>query len=507
MGRRIRWLGIVVLLCFGLIMIQLTNVQFRRANALANSPQNPKVAQARYDQGRGDILASDGTVLATSTKAPSGDIYKYQRTYPTGSLFSQIVGFDSFDYGNYGVESTYNQYLVPHKLQPHSLGDLLSPRTSTNNISLTVQPSLQQVAQQALAGRDGAVVALNPRNGAIEALYSNPTYDPNPLVSLSTNTEHSAWNADLAKDQQGFAPLSNVAVSQRFPPGSTFKIITASTAYDHQPQLINKQYPQQTCTSLPQSNQQLCNSGNGSCGGNIPSMVPPSCDTGFAEVGMDLGGNNLFDQANAFGYNRAPPVDFTTVGGITPSNFPNPNYFAPDQHGQPGLAYAGIGQDDVSASALQGALEAAAIANQGVIMKPHVMSQIRDSQGNVVTTYTPSMWTRATSASTASTLVPLMQQVVTSGTAAQVGFPAQYQVAAKTGTAQSGVNNAFNTDWLIAFAPATNPKIAVAAVLTQQAQTSFGAECSGPVVNDVIQAALGANPANLPSPTAGCPTP
>jgi penicillin-binding protein A len=349
---------------------------------------------------------------------------------------------------------------------------------------LTVQPELQLEAQEALAGRDGAIVVLNPTTGAILAMYANPSFDPAPLASPSAAAQTQGRFYYLAKDADGFSAANSLAYGESFPPGSTFKVITTSAAYDYAPQLVNKSYPVQASTPLPQSNLLLHNDGGAVCGGTIAEMLPPSCDQGYALLGLDVGAENMWKQAMAFGYDQVPPADIT---GVAASNFPTPAELA---HNLPGLAYSSIGQEDVSATALQGALEAAAIANGGVIMTPHVMAQVRDSQGNLVTNYGLKPWLRATTQATAAAITPLMEEVVTAGTAGSVGFLPEDQVAAKTGTAESGVNNQYVTAWMVAFAPASSPRVAIAVVLPDSPPEVTGAIAAGPVMKKMIEAAL-----------------
>jgi penicillin-binding protein A len=497
MGRRIRWLGIVLIVCFGLVLVQLVNIQFRRAPALANAPDNPRNEVNHYDNPRGLILASDGTVLAQSIPAAKGP-YKYQRTYPQGSLFSQIVGFSSIFYGTSGTEFQYNNYLTPHASAAQSLSQLLNPPPpTTDDVTLTIEPSLQKVAQQALAAipgtnHDGAVVAINPTTGAILAMYSSPTYDPNPLASSDIPTEQAAWNAGNQKDPEGFRPLRPIATEEFFPPGSTAKVVTTAGVYNLKPSLSSYYAPVLGCFPLPNSNKLLCNDGTDEsnsvkCGGTIPDMLPPSCDPGYAQLGIQLGGNLLNQQAVEFGYNSVPPLD---LPGVIASNFPTAAQLSGSGSlGLPGVAYSAIGQQDVRTTALQNALIAAGIANGGVVMTPHVLSQVHDAQGSVVTSYSPKPWLRAVSQSVAAQITPLMEAVAQYGTAGGVGFPASLHVAVKTGTAQTGLGN--NDDWMIGFAPAENPQIAVAVVVPQQAVSSDGAGIAGPIMKAMLEAALG----------------
>jgi len=508
MGRRIRWMGLVMILCFALVLVQLVNLQFRRSHELASATANPRNRLVDLNNQRGTIVAADGTVLAYSQKVPNagpGD-YKYKRIYPpaTAQLFSDIVGYDSINYGTWGAEYQYNDQLVAHNQPPHSLGQFINPTSSTDDLTLTVQPKLQALAQQELAGRDGAVVVLNPNTGAVLAMYGNPTYDPNLLASPAPATQTRGRFLMLAKNGHGYDAFSSLAYAERWAPGSTFKVITTSAAYDYAPQFVNKSYPVQSSTKLPQSPLLLHNDGGAVCGGTIAQMLPPSCDQGYALLGLDIGPQNMYKQSTLFGYDQVPPLD---LPGVIASNFPTPAQLTNDL---PGLAYSSIGQQDVAVTALQGALEASAIANGGVIMKPHVMAQIRDSQGNVVANYGLQPWMRATTQATAAAITPLMEEVVTAGTAGGVGFPPQDQVAAKTGTAQAGVNNQLVDAWMIAFAPASQPRVAVAVIIPFSQASTTGAETAGPVMKAMIEAALamsGPLPAPGPVPRYTGPSP
>jgi len=485
--RRIRVLAMVLLVLFGALLVQGANVQFRRSQALATDPKNPRVQAAKLSLGRGQILAADGSVLAISVPTPTAT-YKYQRYYPAGTLMSQLVGVDSPNYGLYGLEGEYNSFLTPHKQPAISISQLLSPTTSTDSVITTIEPKLQALAAAQLNGRDGAVVALNPTTGAVEAMYGNPTFEPNGLVSPLTSTEQAAWTAAITPNASGFVPLSSLAYARTFPPGSTFKVVTSSAVLDLRPDLANKSYPYKSTITFTDSNQTLSNDGGGSCGGTIAEMLPPSCDTGFALVGEDLGATTLFQQATSFGWNQIPPVDLPKEA-VAPANFPTPAQLGTSQSL---VAYSAIGQYDVAATPLQNALDAAAIADGGVIMTPHLMSRIDDAQGNVVETYKPSIWKTATTPATSATVTKMMQGVVQDGTASTVGFLPQDNVAAKTGTAQTSLTNVneLTDDWMIAFAPADHPQVALAVFVPNQGFSVTGAEVAGPIMKCMIEGAL-----------------
>jgi penicillin-binding protein A len=501
-GRRIRWLGVVMLLCFGLVIVQLVNIQFVRAKALANSPYNPRVSTLKYNNLRGNIYASDGTLLAQSVKATSG-LYHDMRVYPQGPLYAGITGYDSLEYGTSGIEYEYNQFLQTHTQAPQNFSQLLfnKPPSEPDDITLTVDPTLQQAAETALTtlppgpNFDGAVVALNPTTGAVLAMVSNPTYDPNGLANPNIATEEQARAAAEAPDAEQFNGLTPIATQERFPPGSSFKVVTSTAAYNLKPSLDNYSVPSEPYPlTFSDSNQTLSDDSGAPCGGTMAEMLPPSCDPGYGRMGELLGVPILTKQAQLFGYaiygtknQFVPNIDLPNVIPSTFSNLPT--------NSQALLAYSAIGQDNVSATALQNALVAAGIANGGVIMTPHLMQQIRDSQGNVVTSYQPTPMLTAASQSAASSVNTLMQTVVTDpgATAAGVGFPPQWQMAVKTGTAQVQAPNQpeQTDDWLIGFDNAKGvPNIAIAVIVPYQAVSATGAAVSGPIMKAVVGAYL-----------------
>ena len=514
MARRIRWLGVVLILCFGLVVVQLTNIQFRKASALSTSPSNPVNRVPDFNNQRGEIFAANGKVLADSVRvAPKGsDSYQWQRQYPTGALFSQLIGTCSPFYCDTGIDSYYSAQLGLHKTSAQTLSQLLSPPPpTTDDITLTLDPTLQQDAMNALnslpgPNKDGAIVILNPSTGAILAMASTPTYDPAPLVSLDQTTETNARNLYHLPDAEGFIPFYPMATYNALQPGSTAKVLTTAAIYNLRPDLATINLPVQPClTGIPDTNQEICNdadtaSAAGACGGTLQIMLPESCDPGFAKLGLLLGGDTLAEQADLFGLNSRPPLDISPDGLVQPSAYPTAedmspgcNPASPECVGIPGQAYSAFGQQDVETTALENALIAAGIANGGAVMTPHFLEKITNSQGQVVETYKPTVWKQATSPQAAAQVIPLMQAVATSGTASGDHFPSSLDVAVKTGTAQIEVNNVITSvhDWMIGFAPASAPKVAIAVVIPYQPTSTQGATVAGPVVRQMLEDALG----------------
>ena len=479
MNSQIRRLGVALLIAFGVLFLMMNYVQVVEASRLAHNPNNPRQVIADFNKPRGDIISADGVVVAHSV--PTHDDLKFLRQYPTGSLFGQITGFDSFIYGvQDGVEQTYNSQLSGHNLPVRSLSQLLSNRVSTGTLVLTVSNKIQQAARQALGSKAGSVVVIDPSTGGLLAMYSNPSYDPTGLASHNTNQERTAWTLFQLDPVQPMLPR---AYRRTYPPGSTFKLITTAAVLDRDPSLQDKTYPVTGQIPLPLTTNKLHNFNYESCGGQLPHLLQVSCDTGFGQIGLDLGPDNLSGEAEAFGFNQRPPLD---LPGAAQSSFPSASFF---QHNLPLLAYSAIGQSDVRATALQMALVGETIADAGTTLAPHVMAEIRDSQGNVVQHYNPHAWLHPTSTATAAAITQMMQLVTSpGGTAPDLALP-NIPVAAKTGTAQTGVNT--TDDWMVAFAPANAPRVVVAVTVPDQPPSATGDAVAGPITRAVLTAALG----------------
>jgi peptidoglycan glycosyltransferase len=424
-------------------------------------------------------------------------------------LYSQIVGFDSTYEGTAGVESEYDSYLTVHQQPPQNLSQaigLSKVPENADSVTLTIDPKLQQAAQTALstlrgANTDAAVVAIEPKTGAILADYSTPNFDPAPLeapnsVAGTNQQELAALTYFKTPDKEGFYSGQPLATGVTFPPGSTFKVVTSSTAYNLDPSQIGFYFKPSATTTFPNSTLVMKNDdGDGDiCGGTMADdMFATSCDPGYGQLGVKLGAANVVKQAQLFGYESKPPVDLPSAWVATPTLFaPGGSESSIAPPNQAYLAYTSIGQYNDRASALSNALIAAGIANGGAIMTPHVMERIDNSQGESVDTYKPTVWKQAVSSTAAAQLTSLMKSVITNpyGTAAGVGFPADLDAAVKTGTAQTQIDNQTD-DWMIGFAPANDPQIAIAVVVPLQPVNESGADLAGPIVKDMFEAYLG----------------
>jgi penicillin-binding protein A len=487
MDRRVRAVGVGAIVLAVSLFVMLNYLQIFHANALVSNPHNTSGVITEYEEARGAIISADGVTLAQSVA--SKDQYKYQRVYPEGALFGQLTGYYSLNYGTDGLESQYNSDLtqantsitLPRNLQ--QIKQFFTTQPAPDNVQITVLSSLQKLAADELAGRDGAVVALNPKTGAILAMYSNPSYDPNPISSHNPAVAQSAW--DALQTAPG-APLLSAAYRQRFFPGSTFKMVTAAAVYDHKPAAANRNFPVVSSFVLPDTAGQLLhNFGGEACGGNLLALFTVSCDTGFAQLGLAVGATGLANEANAFGWNATPPLD---LPGVAQSYFPPASSF---NNNLAALAKSAIGQESVQATPLTVALDAGAIANGGVIMTPHLLERVTNSQGQTVQSYQPSKWLTATSPATASKVTNLMLSVVNSpnGTGVAARIPG-VQVAGKTGTAQTGGPDI--ETWFAAFAPVPDPQIAVSVLVENQpsADEFQGGTVAAPIARAIIQAYL-----------------
>ncbi|HEV3504949.1 MAG TPA: penicillin-binding transpeptidase domain-containing protein, partial [Actinomycetes bacterium] len=404
MNRQIKGVGLVMMVLFLALFVQVNYLQIIRADHLKNHPANTRAIVRDFSRPRGVIQTSDGVVLAQSV--PTDNEFERLRQYPEGDLFSHLTGYFSFNFGADGLERTYNDDLVGRKeqLQFDKLSDLLVKKERVGDVTLTISKRVQQLAAEQLGERKGAVVAVDPTNGAILALADYPRFDPNVLSSHNMAEVKQNWDALNADPDK---PLLPRAYRERYFPGSSFKVVTAATALATGVATTTQPvYPQLSSLPLPQTTQPLANFGGGTCGGALPVVLAVSCNTAFAQLGMDLGPERLASGAEGFGFGKTPPIDLPSAAA---SNFPS----ADDLSGnKPVQAKSAIGQQDVQATPLQMALIAAGIANGGVIMTPHLLSEVRNSDSEVVRRYEPQPWLQALPADVAAMARDLMVGVV-----------------------------------------------------------------------------------------------
>jgi peptidoglycan glycosyltransferase len=478
-NRQIRRVAVVLMVLFGMLFLRLNWLQFFHREALADDPRNTRVAVRDFSRARGQIVSADGTVLAKSV--PAQDAFERQRQYPTGDLFGHITGFFSFTYGRTGIERSYGDELAGRDLGFRNLKDVLVERTVTGDVFLTVDKNLQQLARDSLGDKRGSVVLLDATTGGVLALWSYPSYDPNALAAHDQKAVQSAYGLLTAAPNK---PLQAKAYQETFAPGSTFKVVTSAAALERNPEVAARVYPPLKVLDLPQTDATLPNFGGGTCGGGIADLLRVSCNTGFAQMGLDLGPEALHDEATDFGFNDRPPIDLPAAAR---SVFPDAAEFKRDL---PGLAKSAIGQESVRATPLQMALVAAGITNGGSVPKPHVLAEVKDSDGATVKKYEPGEWKRATSAEVAQQLRDLMINVATNGTATRAQVPGAV-VGGKTGTAQTTGDNAHA--WFIGFGEANGRKLAVSVIVESQdgVLEATGGRVAAPIGGRMLQAGLG----------------
>ena len=483
MTRQIRLLGVGLMACFAVLFVQLNRLTVFEAAELNDNPNNTREILRDFSQPRGTVTTADGVVIAQSV--PSNDRFELQRQYPEGALFAAITGYYSFTLGSAGVEKTYNDELAGHTLDLsfQDLGDLFVDKVRTGDLSLTVRADLQRIAAQQLGDREGSVVALDPRTGAILAMVSYPTYDPNVLANHDTQA---AADAAALLDGSPDKPRLSRAYQDRFFPGSTFKVVTATAALTSGAITADEpSYPSTNAYTPPGTTRPLQNFGGSTCGGALFEVLRVSCNTAFAQMGVDAGPEAMVDTAERFGFNKDVPIDLTRPAR---SNFPTDF-----ERNVPALAQSAIGQNDVAATPLQMALVAAAVANDGVVMVPHVLRDVRDADGNIVDTYDDEAWSTAMDRGTAALMREAMVGVVEQGTAGRLKVPG-FVVGGKTGTAQLGTDPPRSHAWIIGFAGPPNelPTIAVAVIVEGQegASEQTGGRVAAPIAQSVLQAYL-----------------
>lgn len=485
MNRPLRRVSIAALILFGLLVANANYVQVFEGDNLRTDSGNTRVLLDEYERQRGAIVV-DGKSIAESR--PTNDKLKYLRTYPFKAAYAPATGFYSLIYGATGIEQTDNDLLTgsDNRLFTRRLSDLLTGRDPRGgNVVLTLKRQAQEIAYKELAGRRGAVVALDPRTGAILAMVSSPSYDPTLLSSHDPTAIRDNYDK-LTSDVD--APMLDRAINQAYPPGSTFKVIISAAA------LQNGRTPDTVLDCphrlrLPQSTKELKNFGDETCGADRVPLITAftnSFNTAFAKLGMELGESTVRRQAEAFGISDkgfSMPLDVSgsSVGPITD---------------QAALAQSSIGQRDVKLTPLQGAMIAGAVANRGLLMKPYLVKELQAPDLSVLDVTKPEALNpdqpQAIPAEVAGQLTTMMTSVVNNGTGKKAQIE-NVQVAGKTGTAENAPGKQPHA-WFIGFAPADNPTVAVAVVIENagnENSEATGGEASAPIARDVIKAILG----------------
>ena len=482
MNAPLRRLSVAVMLMFGLLLLNVTYLQVVRADALHNNSHNPRLIAEEYSRERGPILVA-GKPVARSVA--TDDRLKYLRQYSEGKLYAQATGFYSLIYGATGIERERNSVLAgtDDSLFVRRIIDLLTgTQPKGGSVALTLNPAAQKAAYDGLRklGAKGAVVAVNPTTGAILALVSTPSYDPNELAGHDPAVVRANYERlSTAKSR----PMLDRAIRQTYPPGSTFKLVTSAAALESGKYTPDTEVDNSSQITLPQSTAVLPNENGRACTSGTATLtvaLENSCNVAFAKIGLDLGDDALRAQSEKFGFNQAFQIPMRSVASRYPED--------PDL---PQTALSAIGQFDVRATPLQMALVGAAIANRGVLMAPYLVQEVRAPDLSVLDTTQPRSLGEAVSPQTAAELTQMMVQVVEQGTGTNGQIPG-VRVAGKTGTAQQGGGRPPHA-WFVSFAPAdTDPQVAVAVVVEDgggQLEIS-GNGLAAPIAKAVMEAVL-----------------
>jgi penicillin-binding protein A len=466
-------LFVVFVVLFGVLVGFTSRWTVFEADALRDNPKNRRELLEEQKIRRGVIRAGDGTVLARSLKQPDDS---YVRTYPTDRLFSHAVGYSFVRQGRAGLERYYDDDLSGRKGELGSLIDRLSgDEQDGDNLVTALDPGAQRVALQQLNGRKGAVVALDPRTGAIRVMASVPGYDPN---TVKDQREFSQLNRD--KD----APLLNRNTQAGYPPGSTFKVVTAIAAIDsgrYTPDSRINGRNGKRISGVPLNN----DAGESFGDITLTEALTHSVNTVFGEVGEKIGKATMKKYMDRLGFGRPVEVDLPRDERAA-SGERQRGHIIPATNGAVDVGRMAIGQDKLTVTPLQMAMVAASVANGGKLMKPHLGDRIVDRDGRTVDRIEPEQMSEVMSPETATQVGAMMDQVVKEGTGTAAALEG-IDVAGKTGTAEVD-HGCPNQLWFIAFAPAQDPRVAIA--VTVECGTGFGGTVAAPIAKAVMQELL-----------------
>ncbi|MFT3888063.1 MAG: penicillin-binding protein 2 [Arachnia sp.] len=445
MNGPIRKVSVFIAVLMAALLVNMTFTSVVRSDSLNADGRNRRVRDAEFSQNRGAILVGNEPIAESE---PRSGRFPYVRTYPDGETWSSVTGWYSYDYARSGLEQSFNAELAGTSSEQafERIVDLLAGRRSQGaNISTTLNPAAQRAAVRALGSKRGAAIAMDYTTGAILALVSSPTYDPNRLSTVDLGAQRDAWDELLnGKDE----PLKNRGTREVYPPGSTFKLITAAAALEDG-LVPDSMVDSPASLPLPNSSHSMGNSTN--CGGTqvtLQQALMTSCNTAFGNLGLKLGGEKLRAMAEAFGFNKDQTIDIAAAT----SRFPT-------ELDQSQAALSAIGQYDVAASPLQMLQVAAAIANNGTMMRPYLVSTVTNRDLTVLSSTAPTELGRPISESTAKLLQQMMVATVEGGTGSPAAT-AGLVVGGKTGTAQSAPDRPPYA-WFVGYAE--DPKVAIVA--------------------------------------------
>jgi peptidoglycan glycosyltransferase len=494
MDRKVRQLAFGLMTCFVLLFAAMNYWQVVRESNLNADAANTRAIRREFGSPRGEIITYDGIVVAQSVSAPEGSDFPYQRVYPYGEMFAGITGYYSFPYGATQVERTMDDVLTGDTARQRigNLQDIVTGGDGTGSVRLTIDFDLQQLAKQLLdeGGYFGSIVVLDTQTGAVRAMYSNPTFDPNAVASLDFDA---AGQALSALQEAPGNPLLNNAYQDRFAPGSTFKVVTTSIALDDGVITMGSSWPDESAWVPPQTDNPIENYNGSTCGGDLLEVFTRSCNIAFARIAVEnLGTGRFANGVERWGIGQQIPFDLPRAAS---------SRFGPIddlEQNLPLLAMRGFGANEVQMVPLHTAMISSAVANGGVMYEPYVVDASLDSRGNALeVTDGARTWLTPISAQTAADMNTLMQSVAVNGTASCcIGLNGGISVAAKTGTAQLPVTadgRERSNVWITAFAPADQPRFAVAVTIlgtNDYVSESTGGRLAGPIARQMLNAAF-----------------
>jgi peptidoglycan glycosyltransferase len=476
----VRLFGVVILM-FAVLLAFTSRWTIFEASSLRDNPLNARALLEQERIDRGTILAGDGSVLARSVRTSGSTRSEsvYERRYPTGEEFAHAIGYYFTDLGRTGLERFRNKTLngqSDSNLQT-ILDQLQGKKKQGNEVFTTLDPGAQQVANRALAGHEGAVVALEPRSGAVRVMASSPAYDPNDLRSTKTY-------AHLANDAKG-RPLVNRATQFGYAPGSTFKVLTATAAIDSG--AFSKESTVDGRNDVRISGVPLQNDENESFGSiSLTEGLAKSVNTVWAQVAERLGKRTMARYMRRFGFDAKPQLDYPAEEMSSSGEYSGTRLISPTS-AKVDVGRMGIGQDKLEVTPLQMAEVASAVANRGKLMTPHMTARIVDPDGRTVRRISPHVQSVVMKQSTAAAVTTMMEAVVNEGTGTSAQI-AGVRVAGKTGTAETQIGTAINNVWFIAFAPADAPKVAIA--VTLKGVPGQGGAFAAPIAREVMERLL-----------------
>ena len=487
MNQKIRQLAAGLMVCYVVLFVALNYWQVGQKEELDAKFDNTRQVLREFNRPRGEIISADGVVVARSLPDTTNESLDFVRDYPTGDLMSNVTGYFTKDFGSTQVERQYGDVLVGSTVaqQVRGLGNLLDGNVdNAGSVQLTLRHDAQLAAKFALGAREGSVTVTDPNTGAVIAMYSNPTYDPNDFVGVPFEEARDAITELQNADGN---PLLANAYQERYMPGSTFKVITAGIGLESGVLTRETNFPRERQYVPPQTNDPINNYNGSQCGGDMAEVFRRSCNIPFAKTAIELGVDRFVAGTKNWGIDEQLPIDLPRAATSTIGNVENLDKALPL------LAIRGFGQSEVQMVPLHMAMVAGAVANGGQMMSPYVVDATFDQAGRELTRTPPSLWKTPISPATAALETEFMTGVVQSGTASCcMTLDGGIQAAAKTGTAELGLesNPDLSHAWIIAFAPAENPRFAISVVLTNVQSTqdvsATGGRLAGPIAKDML---------------------